>query len=247
MYWKVHDPAPDIAGLRAVLTRMIHLPPNFVLPQRKQWRALLAILPPLPIDSSDGATRLLPYTGPQTAKRRNEENPELYAIYPFRLYGLGKTGLDLARHSFDIRKCPLKGCWSQDPIQAAMLGYTDIAKEDTRFNLTNKDASQKFPAFWDKSHDYLPDEDNGGNGENGLQEMLMQVDGRKIMLLPAWPQGWDVDFKLHAPFNTTVQGSVVQGKLTNLVVTPPQRKADVVDMSLSTATSPSDDQQSGNQ
>ena len=105
----------------------------------------------------------------------------------------------------------------------------------------------KFPAFWAKANDYAPDQDNGGNGENGLQEMLMQVDGRKIMLLPAWPQGWDVDFKLHAPFNTTVQGSVVQGKLTNLVVTPPQRKADVVDMSLSTATSPSDDQQSGNQ
>jgi alpha-L-fucosidase 2 len=233
MYWKVHDPAPDIAGLRAVLTRMIHLPPNFVLPQRKQWRALLAILPPLPIDSSDGATRLLPYTGPQTAKRRNEENPELYAIYPFRLYGLGKTGLDLARHSFDIRKCPLKGCWSQDPIQAAMLGYTDIAKEDTRFNLTNKDASQKFPAFWDKSHDYLPDEDNGGNGENGLQQMLLQTAGEKILLLPAWPADWDADFKLHAPHNTIIEGRVRNGHLTGLTVTPVIRRKDIVDCSLS--------------
>jgi hypothetical protein len=39
----------------------------------------------------------------------------------------------LARHSFDIRKCPQKGCWSQDPIQAAMLGYTGVAAEDVRY------------------------------------------------------------------------------------------------------------------
>jgi alpha-L-fucosidase 2 len=211
---------------------MIHLPPNFVLPQREQWRALLAILPPLPIDSPDGAPRLLPYTGPQTAKTRNEENPELYAVYPFRLFGLDKPGLALARHTFDMRKCPLKGCWSQDPIEAAMLGYTDIAKEDTRFNLTNKDASQKFPAFWDKSHDYLPDEDNGGNGENGLQQMLLQTVGEKILLLPAWPADWDADFKLHAPQNTIIEGSVRKGHLTGLTVTPAIRRKDIVDCSL---------------
>jgi alpha-L-fucosidase 2 len=232
MYWKVHDPAPDIAGLKAVLTRMIQLPPNFVLPQRTQWRALLAILPPLPIDSSDGAPRLLPYTGPQTAERRNEENPELYAVYPFRLYGLDKSGLALARHTFDVRKCPQKGCWSQDPIQAAMLGYTDIAKEDTRFCLTRKDASQKFPAFWDKSHDYLPDEDNGGNGENGLQQMLLQAVGEKMLLLPAWPADWDADFKLHAPHNTIIEGRVRKGHLTGLTVTPAIRRKDIIDCSL---------------
>ena len=232
MYWKVHDPAPDIAGLKAVLTRMIQLPSSFVLPQRKEWRALLAILPPLPIDSSDGAPRLLPYTGPQTAERRNEENPELYAIYPFRLYGLDKSGLALARHTFDMRKCPQKGCWSQDPVQAAMLGYTDIAKEDTRYALTRKDASQKFPAFWDKSHDYLPDEDNGGNGENGLQQMLLQAVGEKILLLPAWPADWDADFKLHAPQNTMIEGRVRNGHLTGLTVTPATRRKDIIDCSL---------------
>src|SRR5258707_7493401 len=31
-------------------------------------------------------------------------------------------------------------------------------------------------------------------------------------LLPAWPDNWDADFKLHAPFNTTIQGRVVKGK-----------------------------------
>ncbi len=46
-------------------------------------------------------------------------------------------------------------------------------------------------------------ESNGGHGELGLQKMLIQCDGRKIFLLPAWPTDWTADFKFFAPFNTT--------------------------------------------
>jgi len=236
MFWKVHDPAPDIAGLRAVVTRMLELPDHLVASGLKaQWRELQTLLPPLPIDSSGTAPRLLPYTGPQTAGSHNFENPELYAIYPFRLYGLDKPGLEMARHSFDVRRCPQKGCWSQDPIQAAMLGYADIAKEDVRFALTRKDPDLKFPAFWATGNDYKPDEDNGGNGENGLQQMLLQADGKKLLLLPAWPAGWDADFKLHAPYRTTVEGQVRNGRLVRLTVTPAARRADVIDCTQHTA------------
>ncbi len=55
----------------------------------------------------------------------------------------------------------------------------DVAKSYVSFNLTNKESRLKFPAFWAKMNDYAPDEDNGGNGENGLQQMLMQTDGKK--------------------------------------------------------------------
>jgi alpha-L-fucosidase 2 len=230
MFWKVHDPAPDLAGLHAVLGRMLMLPATLAPDTLKEkWRRLLSIVPPLPIDSTAGERRLLPYTGPQTAKSHNEENPELYAIYPFRLFGVGKAGLELARHSFDIRKCPQKGCWSQDPVEAAMLGYTVMAEEDVRYALTRKDPGQKFDAFWAAGHDYLPDEDNGGNGVNGLQQMLLQTDGRRLLLLPAWPKDWDADFKLHAPYRTTIEGKVRKGRLTELVVTPAGRRVDVVD------------------
>jgi hypothetical protein len=85
----------------------------------------------------------------------------------------------------------------------------------------------EFPAFWERGHDYMPDEDNGGNGENGLQEMLMQTSGRQITLLPAWPKNWNTEFKLHAPYETTVEGRVVNGKLVDLKVTPEARKSDV--------------------
>ena len=229
-FWKVHNPAPDIAGLHAVLSRVIKLPAALVDDKtRQQWQKLYSQLPPLPVAVDKKV--LLPYTGPQTAKSFNSENPELYAIYPFRLYGIGKPDLDLALNTFNARKQRAKGCWVQDPIQAAMVGLPDVAKDYVSFAFTRKSPDLKFPAFWASGNDYHPDEDNGGNGENGLQQMLMQADGKKITLLPAWPGDWDADFKLNAPYNTTVEGKVVKGKLLNLKVTPASRMADVVDMS----------------
>jgi hypothetical protein len=61
-----------------------------------------------------------------------------------------------------------------------------------------------------------------------LQEMLMQCDGKRIQLLPAWPKDWSCYFKLHAPYQTTVEGRVDGGKITNLKVTPETRAKDVV-------------------
>jgi hypothetical protein len=61
-----------------------------------------------------------------------------------------------------------------------------------------------------------------------LQQMLMQCDGKRIQLLPAWPANWTADFKLHAPYQTTVQGHVEGGKISNLTVTPKSRAKDVV-------------------
>ncbi|RVU00821.1 hypothetical protein EOD41_09290 [Mucilaginibacter limnophilus] len=233
MFWKAHNPAPDIAGLRAVTSRMISLTGDVADEASiSRWKRLYSELPPLPVGVKNDKQILLPYTGPQTVKGHNFENPELYAIYPFRIYGLGKSDLQLAKNSFDVRQFKDKGCWHQDPIQAAMIGYADVAKDYVTFALTRKQPNLKFPAFWATGHDYAPDEDNGGNGEHGLQQMLMQTDGKKIMLLPAWPKGWDAEFKLNAPYKTTVQGKVKDGKLIDLVVSPASRKADVIDMSV---------------
>ena len=64
-----------------------------------------------------------------------------------------------------------------------------------------------------------------------LESMLMQYDGKRIQLLPAWPNDWTADFKLHAPYRTTVEGHVENGKITNLKVTPQSRAKDVVPVS----------------
>ena len=60
-----------------------------------------------------------------------------------------------------------------------------------------------------------------------LSEMLMQCPGNKIILLPAWPVTWKVDFKLHAPQETVVEGRVENGQVIELKVTPKSRGKDV--------------------
>ena len=60
-----------------------------------------------------------------------------------------------------------------------------------------------------------------------FQAMLLQTDGQKIFLLPAWPKEWDVDFRLHAPQQTVVEGVYRDGRLASLKVTPESRRADV--------------------
>ena len=61
----------------------------------------------------------------------------------------------------------------------------------------------------------------------GLQEMLMQTVDKKIYLFPAWPINWDVSFKLHAPYQTTVEGVLKEGKVVSLKVSPESRRNDV--------------------
>jgi len=227
MFWKARNPAPDIAGLRWVLGGLLALPPDLTsAEQRTHWQQFLGEIPELPTGATNGVQVLRPaevFDG-----GHNSENPELYAVYPFRHYGLGKPGLDLARATFAVRRFKTNGCWRQDGIQAALLGEAGVARSNVVFVLTRKESQCRFPAFWAHGSDYVPDEDNGGNGVNALQLMLMQSEGRKILLLPAWPKNWDCTFKLHAPLQTTVEGRVAKGVITQLRVTPDARRADVV-------------------
>jgi hypothetical protein len=93
-----------------------------------------------------------------------------------------------------------------------------------------QDSQRRFPTFWGPGHDWVPDHNWGGSGMIGLQEMLMQTVDDKIVLFPAWPQEWDVDFKLHAPGNTTVEASLVNGKIEYLKVIPGSRRKDLLVM-----------------
>ena len=226
MFWKARNPAPDIAGLRWVLGGLLALPQDVTsAEQRARWQQLLGEIPALPNGMTNGVKVLKP--AEVFDNGRNFENPELYAIYPFRHFGLGKPDLDLARATFAVRRFKTNGCWRQDGIQAALLGETGVARTNVTFVLTRKDKQCRFPAFWEHGSDYVPDEDNGGNGVSALQLMLMQSEGRKILLLPAWPKNWDCAFKLHAPLQTTVEGKVRDGKVEDLIVTPAERRADV--------------------
>ncbi len=232
MFWKAKNPSPDIAGLRVVSARLLALPNNlFSGKKRAEIEAFSKIIPPLPTAVRNGKKVILPYEGEQTMKPRNMENPELYTIYPFRMFGIGKPNMQLALDTFNSRKMRHKGCWFQDPIQAAMLGLSSVAKEYIAFNFRNTEPGMKFPAFWANSNDYTPDQDNGGNGEMALQEMMMYTEGKKIYLLPAFPENWNAYFKLNAPYNTSIICKVKNGKLIEAKVSPASRKADIIDLS----------------
>jgi hypothetical protein len=228
-WWKAVNPMPEVAGLRAVLPRLVALPENLATPaQRREWQRILAQVPPVPLREEGGKKVLA--AAQEFSNHHNRENPELYAIFPYRLYGVGRPDLAAARGAFEVRIDKGSQGWQQDPVQSAMLGLADEAAKFVTKRFSTHDRGSRFPAFWGPNFDWVPDQDHGANGMMALQAMLLQSDGRKLLLFPAWPKTWDVEFKLHAPLGTTVEGVYRGGRLERLSVTPPERAKDVVQM-----------------
>lgn len=228
-YKKATNAASTVAGLQVVLSRMLELPGTYGTPQqRARWAEMLERVPPLPFRTMAGRTTLAP--AESWERISNEELPQLYPVYPFGLYGLGKPGLKIARdtwrHGADTPGQKGNFGWKQDGIWCARLGLTGEARDLIAAKLA--DGQWRFPAFWGPVFDWQPDLNHGGSAMIALQEMLMQTDGRKIALLPAWPAEWDVDFRLHAPHQTVVEGKVRGGQVIDLHTTPPERQEDVV-------------------
>jgi alpha-L-fucosidase 2 len=117
--------------------------------------------------------------------------------------------------------------WQQGPIWAAMLGLTQEARSLVVQRARDKAKGYRFPGFYGPNYDWTPDQDQISVFQTALQYMLMQCEGDKILLLPAWPEDWDVSFKLHAPKNTTIECEVKQGKVVRLIVSPESRRNDV--------------------
>jgi hypothetical protein len=110
----------------------------------------------------------------------------------------------------------------------AFLGLADQAARGLVTRARKRDPNSRFPAFWGPNYDWVPDQDHGGVLMKALQAMIMQIDGDRIFILPAWPEAWNLRFRLHAPRHTLVEGQYENGALTSLTVTPPERRADVV-------------------
>jgi hypothetical protein len=233
------NPTPDIAGLRAVLPRLLALPEKLTsASQRTFWAKMFKALPPIPQGRTTAAGKIPPLgqgdkaglptilPAQEYGKTGNSENPELYVTFPYRLYGVGQPDLQLARTAYAARRSPQDTCWGQDGTESAVLGLTAEAQKAVISEFTNY-GDQRFPWFWRPGHDWIPDLDNGGSGMITLQAMLLQTDGQRILLLPAWPKNWTADFKLHAPLQTTVEGHVENGQISELRVEPASRAKDV--------------------
>lgn len=209
------NPLPDIAGIRAVAARMLQLPENVVSrDQSEEWQRLVRDLPDMPTRVTGTDTLLAPA---QTfSNKANTENPELYAVFPYHLYGVGMPGLEMAKKTYSARTHKENGCWQQNSIQAAYLGLTDEAKRMVVESFSRWDSNFLFPAFWGPNNDWTPDQDHGCVAMIALQSMLLQYDNGKTVLMPAWPKEWDVRFKLYGPGRETYEGKYESGKMIRL-------------------------------
>ena len=226
-WWDCANPLPEIAGLRYIIPRLRQLDCNKTLKTR--WQKTLDDLPPLPLATDDktGSKFLLP--AEKFDRKNNGENPELYAVFPYRLCTLaaGSNALDIGKATFQRRRHRDNGGWQQNSIQAALLGLTDEARGGVVASASRTSPGFRFPAMWGV-FDWTPDQDHGTVMMCALQRMCVQYEGDKIYVLPAWPKDWDVAFKLHAPKNTTVECVYRNGKLEQLRVSPEARRKDVV-------------------
>lgn len=226
-WWECTNPMPELAGLHAVTGRLLELPRELTTSsQRAFWRELRDTLPPLPTRTVNGNRALAP--AETYDKKHNIENPELYAVFPFRLVAVGKPDLELGIQALQHRWDRGHSGWRQDDIFMAYLGLAEETRENVVKRARKSHSGSRFPAFWGPNYDWIPDQDHGSVLMKALQAMVMQTDGRKIYLLPAWPQDWNVHFKLHAPYRTTVECRYEDGSITFLEVSPEDRMEDVI-------------------
>lgn len=220
--------ATTVAAMQTILQRLLALPSQYAgAEKRNEWRSLLQRVPGISFTHFNGHVTIAPATSWE--RINNVESPQLYPVFPWGMFGVGKKGLDTARNTWNydtnvVRFRSHVG-WKQDNIWAARLGLTDEAWRLTSLKFQN--SGRRFPAFWGPGFDWVPDHNWGGSAMIGLQEMLLQTDDKRILLFPAWPGELDVHFKLHAPYQTIIEAEWKDGKLMNLKVTPEERRKDV--------------------
>jgi len=228
------NPTSVIAALQRLLGELLALPAStFSAEKLSRWQRLRDALPAMPTAGNPSSTYLKPA---ENYDHTSWHCPEMYPLYPYELFGLGWPDLDLMkRTSLATGEDRLKtAAWLQGNIHAARLGDAALAQDLNTKKLEN--GPYRFPAFWPHDIDWAPDHNWGGCGMIGLQEMLMQTHSLPgetglIRMFPAWPGDWDVDFKLYAPHQTTVEGLFRNGQPVHVTVTPQERRKDIVGMS----------------
>ena len=227
-YRGAKNPADVISGLKACLGSVLELDKQYISAEKKMYyREFLESVPDFDYEEIDGLKVIKP--AESWIRESNQELPQFYPLFPFNQFQLGDDEMQLFKNAYkkapDFRKGKIQS-WHQDGIQFARMGMTEEAADYNTRKL--QDSPRRFPTLWGPGHDWVPDHNWGGSGMIGLQEMLLQCAGDKLVLFPAWPKDWDVNFKLHAPGNTIVECSWKAGEIVRLNVTPESRKKDIV-------------------
>ena len=238
----VADDAPTVAVVTRLLERLLALPARLGVPaaRREAWAALLAAMPPLPVDAATGL--LLPAAS-HTGATHNSESMAMYSTHPARHFSAARAlvvGVDLSAAVATFAADPNSGGspegnngWHQGPLHAALLGQRDAVAA----LLAARTRGAPLPGY---RFAFFSSED-GMAGEPAsevysilqaaTQYALMQAAddaGATIVLLPGWPCAWNVSFRLHGPLNTTVTAVWAAARMQSLVVDPPERAPSVI-------------------
>ena len=176
-------------------------------------------LPDIPTRLIDGDTCIAPAI--VWARIQNVESPQLYPVFPWRVYGLGRPHLQTARNTWakDEHVASMRSTkgWKQDNIWAACLGLPDEAMALNSEKAAN--GPYRFTAFHDHGYDWAPDINRAGAAMIGIQEMLLQeTEDGELLLFPAWPKDIDATFRLHATGNRTIEAEIKGGKISHRVI-----------------------------
>jgi hypothetical protein len=236
------NPMPFVAGLRSVLNELLALPEDITsADDRAYWEKLLTEVPEIPVRYHK-EKQILANAASVYSPKVNSEVSELYAVFPYHLYGVGLPDLEMAQQTYPYRtirvddvgcknpgwaKGHLRGGWRQEVVMAALLGLTDTVKTNVAWHLQRSVPQLRFPGFFQTTYDGIPDVQHGGMGATALQKMILQEVGDKIIIAPAWPGDWNCEFKLYAKKKTIVEGKIVNGLVQDLKVYPESRKKDV--------------------
>ncbi|HXP63555.1 MAG TPA: LamG-like jellyroll fold domain-containing protein, partial [Dongiaceae bacterium] len=182
----------------------------------------------VPLRTIEGRQAIAP--AEKWEKRSNAENGELYPVFPFRCFGLALGSADTVNWTMKHRSCADMfgcACWTEDQIHWACAGNAAEAADGLMRRFRTASSMCRFPLYGKEGPDSCPDFDHFGAGSMALERMLAQEAGRKILLLPAWPADWDVDFKLHLRRGAVLTGIVKDGRLRSWDIVPSSRKEDV--------------------
>ena len=143
-----------IVALKTVAEGLLDLPTQYLTDdQRDRWRRFLQRIPPIGFRECEGHKTIAPAY--LWERINNTEAPQLYPVYPWGLYGIGKPDIEVAVNTFhydpDVQTFKDHISWKQYNIFAARLGLTAEAAQLSMRKL--QDSGRRFPTFWGPGFD----------------------------------------------------------------------------------------------
>ena len=137
-----------MAGLHYVVNNLLNLPAGCGTQEdRRFWKELQRSLPEIPVLQKDGKSVFTAAEQYDSSKKTNQENPELYVVFPFPLCNVSTSDKQVGIDTYNSRVIRNTIGWTQDGQQAARLGLTEESRDNVLAKIRNKHPNHRFPAY----------------------------------------------------------------------------------------------------